>query len=49
MNHQNLTQAPDEEIGTWGHVADLLIVSGILTVLILGSSVFLLTMAYLLF
>lgn len=49
MNNQHFTQTPDDEIGTWGHVADLLIVSGILTILILCSSAFLLTMAYLLF
>lgn len=49
MNNQHFTQAPDDEIGTWGHVADLLIVSGLLTVLILGSSAFLLALGFLLF
>lgn len=46
---QKFTQAPDEEVSTWAHVADLLIVSGLLTILILCSSAFLLTLGFLLF
>ena len=49
MNQQPFVQAPDKEISTWGHLADLLIVSGLLTLLMFGTLAFLLTLGFLLF